>query len=79
MFIKTIDSKVKCENKLNLAIDVGKEKLDLYTEIGNQSIQDSFDNHTLIIEHKLTEYRQMAINAGFDSIQVIAEPTGVIS
>lgn len=77
MYIKSIDSKVTSENKLNLAFDVGKDKLDLYTEIGNHSIQDSFDNHTLIIEHKLVEYQQMACDAGYDGIQVIAEPTGV--
>lgn len=77
MFIKTIDSKVTCENKLNLAFDIGKDKLDLYTEIENNSIHDSFDNKTLIIEKKLTEFKQLANDAGYDGIQVIAEPTGV--
>lgn len=77
MYIKTIESKNACKNKLNLAFDVGKNKLDLYTEINTQSIQDSFDNQTLVVEHKLFQYRQMAFDAGYDGIQVIAEPTGV--
>ncbi|NPE30114.1 transposase [Methanococcoides sp. SA1] len=77
MYIKTIDSKVTCENKLNLTFDVGKDKLDLYTEVENHSIQDSFNNQTLVIEQKLAEFRQIARNAGFDGIRVIAEPTGV--
>ena len=77
MYIKTLDSKVTCENKLNLAFDVGKDKLDLYTEIENHSIQDSFNNQTLVIEQKLAEFRQIARDAGYDGIRVIAEPTGV--
>jgi hypothetical protein len=77
MYIKTIKSKNACENKLNLAFDVGKEKLDLYTEVADHSLQDCFDNHTLVIEQKLQEYHQIAINAGYTGINVIAEPTGV--
>lgn len=77
MYIKTLDSKITCENKLNLAFDVGKDKLDLYTEIENHSIQDSFNNQTLVMEQKLAEFRQIARDAGYDGIRVIAEPTGV--
>lgn len=77
MYIKTIKTQNSCENKLNLAFDVGKEKLDLYTEVEDHSIQDSFDNHTLIIEQKLQQYQQIAIDAGYSGINVIAEPTGI--
>ncbi len=77
MYIKPLDSKITFENKLNLAFDVGKDKLDVYTEFDNQSIQDSFFNKTLIIEQKLSDFQEMAISSGYDGLQIIAEPTGI--
>lgn len=77
MYIKPIDSNLKADNNLNLAFDIGKDKLDVYTEVDQNSIQNSFNNKTLTIEKELTRLHEIAISKGYEGLRIIAEPTGV--
>lgn len=77
MKIQTIHSKIIPDHKLVVACDVGKDKLDAYCELGQQSVRDSFANHTLKIEQRLKTFADMAESAGYDGLRVIAEPTGI--
>jgi len=77
MYIKPIDSNLACDNNLNLAFDIGKDKLDVYTEVDQNSIQNSFNNKTLTIEKELTRFQDMAESKGYEGLRIIAEPTGV--
>jgi len=56
MYIKPIDSNLTADNNLNLAFDIGKDKLDVYTELDQHSIQNSFHNKTL------TQFRHFKID-----------------
>ena len=77
MKIQTIHSKTSCDNKLVVAFDVGKDKLDAYCEYGQHCFQDSFANHTLTIEQKLVTFSAIAESTGYDGLRIIAEPTGI--
>ena len=72
-------NEVKSKNLLNIAIDVSKDDLYLYTEFGTekiQCIQDHFPNTITEIENKLQEYIALAHANNYDNIQVVCEPTG---
>ena len=77
MKIQTIHSKINSDNKLVVAFDVGKDKLDAYCEYGQYCFQDSFANNTLKIEQKLITFSGIAESTGYDGLQIVAEPTGV--
>jgi transposase len=70
---------VKSKNLLNIAVDVSKNDLYLYTEYGTgkiNCIQDHFSNTVAQIERKLKEYKTMARENNYENIQVVCEPTG---
>ena len=70
---------VKSKNLLNIAFDVSKSDLYMYTEFGLgkiNCIQDHFSNTVATIERKLKEYKTMARENNYENIQVICEPTG---
>ena len=70
---------VKTKNMLNIAFDVSKDDLYMYSEFGSAKInciQDHFNNNISMIQNKLTDYRKLAIDNNFDNIQVLCEPTG---
>lgn len=77
MKIQTIHSKTIPDNKLVVAFDVGKDKLDAYCEYGQHCFQDSFANNTLKIEQKLITFAGIAESTGYDGLRIIAEPTGI--
>jgi transposase len=70
---------VKSKNLLNIAVDVSKNDLYLYTEHGTgkiNCIQDHFSNTVKEIERKLIEYKTIARENNYTNIQIICEPTG---
>ena len=71
---------VKTKNLLNIAFDVSKDDLHLYTELGNygkiRCISNDLQNHVKDIEAKLDAYKSLAQENGYANIQVICEPTG---
>ena len=77
MKIQTIHSKTISDNKLVVAFDVGKDKLDVYCEYGQHCFQDSFANHTSKIEQKLVAFSGIAELSGYEGLRIVAEPTGI--
>jgi len=72
-------NEVKTKNLLNIAFDVSKDDLYMYTEFGLERIiclQDKFSNSVTEIENKLKEYITLAKENNYENIQVICEPTG---
>jgi len=72
-------NEAKSKNLLNIAFDVSKSDLYMYTEFGLEKInciQDHFSNTVKEIERKLKEYKTMARENNYENIQVICEPTG---
>jgi transposase len=70
---------VKSKNMLNIAFDVSKDDLYMYSEFGSgkiNCIQDHFNNNISMIQSKLAEYKNLAIDNNFGNIQVLCEPTG---
>jgi transposase len=70
---------VKTQNLLNIAFDVSKNDLYMYTEYGTgkiNCIQDKFPNTVTAVENKLKEYKTLAKENNYANIQVICEPTG---
>lgn len=77
MKIQKIHSKIIPDNKLVVAFDVGKDKLDAYCEYGQHCFQDTFANNTLKIEQKLITFSGIAESSGYDGLKIVAEPTGI--
>ena len=72
-------NKVKKNNWLNIAFDVSKDSLYMYTETGKETIRciaDSFANKTDVILAKLNTLKQVACQSGYKDIHVICEPSG---
>lgn len=71
--------KVKKNNWLNIAFDVSKDSLHMYTETGEKTIRciaDNFANKTDTILEKLQELKEIACQAGYNNIHIICEPSG---
>ena len=71
--------KIKKNNWLNIAFDVSKDDLYMYSEMGDGTItclEDSFANKPEIILGKLEEMNQTAMRAGYEGIHIICEPSG---
>ena len=71
--------KIKKNRWLNIAFDVSKDDLYMYTETGKETITciaDSFSNKTDIILEKLEQMHQTALSAGYEGIHIICEPSG---
>ena len=69
---QSIQSNVKV---LNVAFDVSMDKLNLYTEIGDQMIEAEFPNQTLKIEQQIQQLLEQARDAGFEQMQIVCEST----
>ena len=71
--------KVKKNNWLNIAFDIGKADLFMYTETGKETIRctaDSFANKTDIILEKLEGLKQMALRENYSGLHIVCEPSG---
>lgn len=71
--------KIKKNYWLNIAFDVSKGDLSMYTETGEGTISciaDCFANKTEIILDKLNRFNQLARSKGYNGIHIICEPTG---
>ena len=71
--------KIKKNNWLNIAFDVSKDDLHMYTETGVETISciaDSFANKTDVILDKLEHLQELAMREGYDGIHIVCEPSG---
>ncbi len=71
--------KIKKNNWLNIAFDVSKDDLYMYTETGKETLvcmADSFANKTDIIQVKLKSLEQMALRENYSGLHIVCEPSG---
>ena len=57
-------------------MDIGKARLNVYFEIGDQAIDDEWPNTTRQLEKKLRPYQGLASEHGLKTLRVIYEPSG---
>lgn len=72
----TLPAVAQLDSLLDLCVDVGKARLNVYFELGAQAIDDEWSNTTRQIETKLLQYQQLAAEHGFRGLRVICEPSG---
>jgi transposase len=67
---------VQLDQVLDICVDVSKDKLNAYFELGDLAFDDELPNTTRQIEKKLREYARMAKEHGLETLRVICEPSG---
>ena len=72
----TLPAVAQLDSLLDLCVDVGKVRLNVYFELGGQAIDDEWSNATRQIETKLRQYQQLAAEHGLRGLRVICEPSG---
>jgi transposase len=71
-----LPSIAQLDHVLDICVDVGKSKLNVYFEVGDRGIDDEWSNTTRQIEKKLREYHHLAKEHGLKTLRVICEPSG---
>ncbi len=82
-------TKIDTTNKMTVAFDVSKDKLNYYSEIQGrlssdncretQAIQGICKNTTTQIKKTLSMLDQYSTETGYNGIHVVCEPTGIYS
>ncbi len=67
---------VQLDQVLDICVDVSKDKLNAYFELGDLAFDDELPNTTRQIENKLREYARMAKEHGLETLRVVCEPSG---
>jgi len=68
--------KINLNHVVDISVDVHKETLYFFFEIGGHEYSDECSNRTSTIEKKLQQYRKIALEHGMKSLRIICEPTG---
>ena len=76
MKVSQIKQEINSEKVLDVAFDVGKDKLNVVFEIGNLRYVDEFRNRSNPIHTKLMEYRRLAKEHEFETLRILCEPSG---
>jgi len=76
MKVVAINPEIKTEKVLDVAFDVGKDKLNSVFEAGLSRYEDEFRNAGNVIRGKLKLYMELAKKHGMDRIRVLVEPSG---
>lgn len=76
MKVTPILTEVNPERMLDVAFDVGKDKLNSVFEIGPQRYEDEFGNRSIAIRRELKGYMEQARANGFETLRVLCEPSG---
>jgi transposase len=75
MKVTAITTEVNSERMLDVAFDVGKDKLNSVFEIGQRRYEDEFGNRSSAIRRELKSYMEQALANGFETLRVLCEPT----
>lgn len=65
------------ETNAIIACDVSKDVINLVYKFGKFPIEREIRNHTIALEKELNQIKDFAHHCGYQSIWVVAEPTGV--
>ena len=76
MKVTVIATEVNPERVLDVAFDVGKDKLNSVFEMGRKRYEDEFGNRTSSIRKELKGYMEQARANGFEMLRVLCEPSG---
>lgn len=76
MKVTAITTEINPERMLDVAFDVGKDKLNSVFEIGQQRHEDEFGNRSGAIRRELKGYMEQARAKGFETLRVLCEPSG---
>jgi transposase len=80
MKINTLNDELKLENKLCVAVDVGKSNLDCYAVFKKGTSQmvvtDKFENRSNMVRSGLMNFQKLAAEHGLGGVHVVCEPTG---
>ncbi len=76
MKVSEIKQEVNSEKVLDVAFDVGKDKLNVAFEIDRLRYDDEFGNRSTPINSKLKAFRRLAQEHGFETLRILCEPSG---
>ena len=68
--------KINLNQIMDIPVDVHKDTLCFFFEIGGKEFSDVCSNRTTVLEKRLLRYHQIAIDHGRKSLRIICEPTG---
>ena len=60
-----------------IACDVSKETINIVFKFAKKPVEHEIINHTVVLEKKLNQIKALAHRCGYQSIWVVAEPTGI--
>jgi transposase len=80
MKITVYEDELKLENKLCVAVDVGKSSLDCYApfkkDLFQMVVTDKLENRSNAVRGGLKKFQELAAEHGLDGVSVVCEPTG---
>ena len=76
MKITQTAQKIKVNFVMDLSVDVHKDTLNFFFETKGKEYVDECSNRTTVIQKKLKEYHEVALDHGIKTLRVICEPTG---
>jgi len=76
MKITRVAEKINLNQVMDIPVDVHKDTLCFFFEIGGKEYYDTCANRTVVLDKKLKQYHDIAVAHGRQSLRVICEPTG---
>ena len=68
--------KINLNQIMDIPVDVHKDTLCFFFEVGGNEYSDTCTNRTTVIEKRLKRYHEIAVENGRKNLRVICEPTG---
>ncbi|HEC44135.1 MAG TPA: IS110 family transposase [Bacteroides sp.] len=76
MKITQTAQKIKVNFAMDVSVDVHKDTLNFFFETKGKEYVDECSNRTTVIQRKLKEYHEVALEHGIKTLRIICEPTG---
>jgi len=76
MKITQTAQKIKVNFAMDVSVDVHKDTLNFFFETNGKEYVDECSNRTTVIQKKLKQYHEVAIDHGMTTLRIICEPTG---
>jgi transposase len=76
MKITQTAQKIKVNLAMDVSVDVHKDTLNFFFETEGKEYVDECKNRTTVIQKKLKEYHEVALDQGMKTLRIICEPTG---
>jgi transposase len=76
MKITQTAQKIKVNFAMDVSVDVHKDTLNFFFKTEGKEYVDECSNRTTVIQKKLKEYHEVALDQGMKTLRIICEPTG---